>query len=609
MRYGSVCTGIKAEGVAWAPLGWTPVFNSEIDRRPRAVLEHRWPEVPNLGDFTTIESTPGPIDLLMGGTPCQDFSVAGLRAGLGGDRGNLTLEFLRLAGRLRPEWLVWENVPGVLSVDGGRAFGAFLGGLVQLGYGFAWRVLDAQYIRVDGYARAVPQRRRRVFVVGRAGDWRSPVAVLLEREGMSGHPAPRRSPGQGVAGTLTGSLGSTGADARDALNGHLIAFGGKNCSEPIDLATAVRTNDRLDFKSETFVASFNWQAAGRQTSLGFDDSGAANTLSTCTKPAIAFQERGRKDGRTLEYQEDVVYSLNAISGGSRTNENNIAYGWSVRRLMPVECERLQGFPTSTERVVLQCSFDRPNGCVHVEPRCLRRLNSALLVAGGESDELALSADIRLWNDQASRGALVAVHVRQSSEPTVAAIRSRGRFLWCASGAGEPGWFLPQSPVAGFARQVALTTRSLAKEAQSGKGGARPNIRRFTVPAPGALLAAMSGLGSEADVSDAARSLDGAITSTMSGRGLGGPPSGWNEQTWLYSALSATASCIPPGTQPVSSFTVILDLESDYTAVPYRGAEMSDGPRYFCLGNSIAVNCLRWIGLRIELVRRITGAQS
>jgi DNA (cytosine-5)-methyltransferase 1 len=205
MRYGSICSGIEAATVAWHPLGWTPVFFSEIEAAPRAVLAHHWPEVPIHGDFTTIEDGQfEPIDLLVGGTPCQDFSIAGLRAGLAGDRGNLTLEFVRLVDRLRPLWVVWENVPGVLSIDSGRAFGAFLGGLAELGYGFAYRVLDAQHF-------GVPQRRRRVFVVGYLGDWRRAAAVLFERESLSGNPPPRREARQGIARPITpGSPGGSG---------------------------------------------------------------------------------------------------------------------------------------------------------------------------------------------------------------------------------------------------------------------------------------------------------------------------------------------------------------------------------------------------------------
>jgi len=186
MRYGSVCSGIEAATQAWHHMGWEPAFFSEIEEFPRQALDHHYPDVPCHGDFATIgEDDYGSIDLLVGGTPCQSFSVAGLRGGMADERGNLALEYLKLAQRKRPKWVVWENVPGVLSSNGGRDFGAFLGGLVECGYGWAYRICDAQYW-------GVAQRRRRVFVVGYLGDWRRAAAVLFERESLSGNPPPSR---------------------------------------------------------------------------------------------------------------------------------------------------------------------------------------------------------------------------------------------------------------------------------------------------------------------------------------------------------------------------------------------------------------------------------
>lgn len=207
-RYGSVCSGIEAATVAWHPLGWEPAFFAEIEPFPSAVLSHHYPHVPNFGDMTKFVNWPdATINLLVGGTPCQSFSVAGLRRGMADPRGNLTLTYLAVADRYRPEWLVWENVPGVLSSNRGRDFGAFLGGLGELGYGFAYRVLDAQHVRVDGFGRAVPQRRRRVFVVGYLGSWRPAAAVLLERESLCGNSAPRREAEEDAAAYFPSSIG------------------------------------------------------------------------------------------------------------------------------------------------------------------------------------------------------------------------------------------------------------------------------------------------------------------------------------------------------------------------------------------------------------------
>lgn len=256
MRYLSVCSGIEAASVAWHHMGWVPAAFSEIEPFPRALLAHRFPGVPCHGDFTTIgEDEYGPVDLVVGGTPCQDFSVAGLRAGLDGERGNLTLEFARLAYRKRARLILWENVPGVFSANGGRDFGAVLacfagypagsvfeppedgwrnsGIVVQAdagSYGLAWRVLDAQFA-------GVPQRRRRVFVVGHLGDWRRAAAVLFEREGLYWNPPPRREPGQRPAPTVEARAGGGGGGwGTDFLAGGGLAEGRR---WPADVASTL----------------------------------------------------------------------------------------------------------------------------------------------------------------------------------------------------------------------------------------------------------------------------------------------------------------------------------------------------------------------------------
>jgi len=254
MKYGSVCSGIEAATKAWHQLGWKPSFFSEIDAFPCSVLQHHYPKVPLHGDFTTIQDGDyEPINLLVGGTPCQSFSVAGLRKGLDDPRGNLMLGFGALAKRLRPEWLVWENVPGVLSANGGRDFGTFLGMLAELGYGFAYRVLDAQFF-------GVAQRRKRVFVVGYLADWRPAAAVLFERESLSGNPAPSREAKEDVAGTF------------------------KACA-----------------------SSGGWSNSVDHAAAGYMQPVAATLQTTCN-------------------------------------------GMAVRRLTPVECERLQGFPDNFTQI-------------------------------------------------------------------------------------------------------------------------------------------------------------------------------------------------------------------------------------------------------------------
>ena len=263
MRFGSVCSGIEAASVAWHPLGWTPAFFSEIEKFPNAVLAHHYPTVKNFGDMTKFKEWPDvTIDLLVGGTPCQSFSVAGLRKGLTDPRGNLMLTFGAIAGKYRPSWLVWENVPGVLSSNRGRDFGTFLGMLGELGYGFAYRILDAQYA-------GVPQRRRRVFVVGYLGDWRRAAAVLFERESLSGNPPPSREAGERVASSLASRSTAGGGLGTDFdLDGGLIETsptlrGQPNSSHRADsqayipqksLALNAGGMGRQDYETETLIA-------------------------------------------------------------------------------------------------------------------------------------------------------------------------------------------------------------------------------------------------------------------------------------------------------------------------------------------------------------------
>jgi DNA (cytosine-5)-methyltransferase 1 len=289
MKFGSVCSGIEAASVAWHPLGWKAAWLSEIEPFPSAVLKHHYPDVPNLGDMTRLPDliAKGEVeapDLFCGGTPCQAFSVAGLRRSLDDARGNLSLTFCEIADAIdtvraargeQPAIIFWENVPGVLNTKD-NAFGCFLAGLAGeelplLPPGgkwtnagcvsgpqraVAWRVLDAQYF-------GVAQRRRRVFVVASARNDFDPAAVLFEFDGVRRDTAPSREAGQGVAPCVTAGAANGGA-AHGARSGSAkdnlivpVAFGGNNQAGPIDVATArnacASASGRLDFETETFL--------------------------------------------------------------------------------------------------------------------------------------------------------------------------------------------------------------------------------------------------------------------------------------------------------------------------------------------------------------------
>ena len=310
MRYLSVCSGIEAATVAWHPLGWTPTAFSEIEKFPSRVLKHHYPDVPNLGDMTKFEEwNVGTIDLLVGGTPCQSFSVAGLRKGLDDPRGNLMLTYGAIANRLRPRWLVWENVPGVLSTNGGRDFGSFLGMLGELGYGFAYRVLDAQYF-------GVAQRRRRVFVVGYFGNWRRAAAVLFERHSLCGHPAPSRKTGKDITSFTPTSIGGYSEGC-----GTLRANGGDIGGGSETLVAAA-------------VATTQFECVAGSLTAQYDSSPCADRGMNVVAQPIGFNAR-----------QDPCSSENLIGSIDTDGSTQaVMQSMAVRRLTPVECERLQGFP-------------------------------------------------------------------------------------------------------------------------------------------------------------------------------------------------------------------------------------------------------------------------
>ena len=358
MTYGSVCSGIEAVSVAWEPLGFRPAWFAEVDPFCSALLAHHFPHVANLGDFTAIGGDAGPIDVLAGGTPCQSFSIAGRRGGLGDDRGNLALEFCRLAGRLRPRWIVWENVPGVLSSNGGRDFGAIVAALAELGYGFAWRVLDAQFF-------GVPQRRRRVFVVGHLGDWRRACAVLFEREGLCRDSPARRKAREEVAGCLDGGTGERGwCNDTDKMTFvpetayGLNAKGGVGRMDAQANETFVvhtRRGDGFDASEDgTGPVTPLVPVAFSAKDYGADLGGTAPTLRAMPhdrshanaggQVAVCFESRVARNGRGGP--SGLVPPLKAQSGGTGRGDGApllaVSGTLAVRRLTPRECERLQG---------------------------------------------------------------------------------------------------------------------------------------------------------------------------------------------------------------------------------------------------------------------------
>ena len=375
IRFGSVCSGIEAASIAWHRLGWRAAWLAEIEPFPCAVLAHHYPDVPNLGDMTKIAAMvrTGAIeapDIFCGGTPCQAFSVAGLRKSLDDARGNLSLTFCEIANEIdsarhvrgeQPAIVFWENVPGVLNTKD-NAFGCFLAGLAGeddplvapggkwtnagcvLGpkRAVAWRVLDAQYF-------GVAQRRRRVFVVASARNDFDPCAVLFESDSLRRDTAPSREARQ-VSPTIP-ARSTAGGGLRtdfDCDGGVIQAFGGNNQSGPIDVATTrnacASASGRMDFESETFLVQHTHTLRGEGFDASEDGTGRGTPSVHINTHPVAFQPRHYSDRERMGGEpSDVCHTLSAQAGQGDSSPH-IASNMQVRRLTPTECEFLQGFP-------------------------------------------------------------------------------------------------------------------------------------------------------------------------------------------------------------------------------------------------------------------------
>ena len=366
ITFASTFAGIGGFDLGFQRAGMVPLWHSEIDPAASKVLAHHWPEVPNLGDITRLrlsvanrresygtdvrtqrvfgmQPNAGRVDLLCGGFPCQDLSVAGRRKGLAGERSGLFHEFVRLAAGLRPRWVVIENVPGLLSSNQGRDFGVVLNALADLGYeDISWRVVDSLNL-------GVPQRRRRVLIVGHLGTGARTRQVLLEPEGRPWSAPTSGEAGQGVAGVAARGVALRGRDRGGGWSSELevgdeaafaLRAGGGGQSKPHALIPAnarclTTSNERIDFETETFIASTLTASAGHHGHSSPRGDGTDNIVP------VSFRE----DQRTgAIYEMPYMSSLN--SGGGKPGQGYPAarVGARVRRLTPTECERLQGFP-------------------------------------------------------------------------------------------------------------------------------------------------------------------------------------------------------------------------------------------------------------------------
>jgi DNA (cytosine-5)-methyltransferase 1 len=411
MNYLSVCSGVEAATVAWHDLGFKPVAFSEIEKFPSEVLKHHYPSVPNMGDMTKYKewNLNESIGLLVGGTPCQSFSVAGLRKGLEDPRGNLALTYIGILDKFRPKWCVWENVPGVLSSNGGRDLGSFLGALAELGYGFAYRVLDAQYF-------GVPQRRRRIFVVGCLGDWESPAKVLFESDCLRRDTPPSREKRKEATPFTPSSFGNYGegvgtirANGGDLGGGSetLVTFDRQSSGE-YGIQNVASTIAARDYKSasdliakvyETHPAdsrvkemgdvsqtvTSRWGTGGgnvplvqaislqdvsgrdkKQNGKGWNDEGVSYTVDTHATQGVVEAYSLREDAKANNFSATPLHVTPALqalrpSVQSHHAQTFVSQSTAVRRLTPVECERLQGFPDGYTNIPWRGKEEAPDG--------------------------------------------------------------------------------------------------------------------------------------------------------------------------------------------------------------------------------------------------------
>lgn len=481
---------------------------------------------------------------------CQSFSVAGKRLGLDDPRGHLTLEFLALARRLQPRWIVWENVPGVLSDDGGRTFGTFLGLLGECGFRWAYRVLDAQFVRVAGIERAVPQRRRRVFVVGCAGNGPRPEAVLFERESLSGHPAPRREAGQGTSADVAPSLVSSGrgvercgetrgqdpviavADVAPTLNA---AFGSKlgledqhirgggACSlPPVSMCLNAGGMGRQDYETETLIPT---------TGAVFDDALAIQ--------AGALRENPNSGPDGVGVQEGIAYTLEA-----RAEVQAVAHALRAEGFDASEDGSGRGTP------LVPVAYQTSGNCGAWETGSI----TGALDTGTDPNSHVICFSAKDYGADAAEIA-----------PT---LRSMGHDTSHPNGGGQVA--------VAFAQNQRGEVRTSEISPQLTCGGGKP------------------GEGYP------------AVAFDMRGRDGGAMPEGPHETANIRAASDGSSRSYVAQTWAVRRLTPrecerLQGFPDDFTAITYRGKPAADGPRYKALGNSMAVNVMRWIGERIAYV--------
>lgn len=652
MRYVSTFSGIEAASVAWEPLGWKPAGFSEIDPFASAVLAHRFPGVTNYGDITKHaewDIGPGAVDLLVGGSPCQAFSVAGLRKGLDDPRGQLTLVYLQLAARLEPEWIVWENVPGVLSADGGRAFGAFLGGLAELGYGFAWRVLDARHF-------GVPQRRRRVFLVARrAGDWESAAKVLLEPEGMHRNPAARGEAGEAPAGAAAdgaraGGVWWDGSDTAATLTrngsgqrmpdkgnffgvvqrevGALCAVDRKGANNQyVDQDKLIVLPDVpdevgcLDLKCGGDHRSNQTAMAGHFIPMGFAESSFANYKAndvTCLRASGGTHGGGsenlvvdavpfRKSRRAQSAEDHETWvadgtanTLNGFDTGDVRTTHAIAQAADVRtgRLLgdisgTICAKGSGGWSTHMiNPVIVPHAFYATGGSHGLEPQpnvCPPlKVGSALGIPSPPAVAYTIDMQGCKGNANVGDGTLSPTLGRPSGTDCHAVVYGIDGEMNASHSIIGP---LKRGGQGGRQEAIAypIDGRNAMRDPDKHDEMNRQGVGVGNAGDPAHTVTTACVHAVAVDVYN--QTVDGDCAATVTAAAGGTNTSGPKVQTGMVVRRLTPVEC-----------ERLQGFPDGWTDIPYRGKPAPDGPRYKALGNSMAVPCMAWIGRRIQMVQ-------
>lgn len=626
VKYVSIFSGIEAATVAWHPLGWEPLAFSEIDPFPSTVLQHHYPDIPNLGDITKIDWRPyvGAADIVVGGSPCQSFSVAGKREGLAGASG-LMFEYIRAVRELRPRWFVWENVPGAFTSERGEAYRQLLSEMDALGYGLAWRVLDAQFF-------GVAQRRERVFLVGSLGTMRC-AEVLFERESLSWDHQSSRQKRQALTDEVQERFGEADHDS-GCLNP------GETQSRRVYPTSGVYpTLSTREKSGQSQESVFLCQTAHSQsTELGVGESDVMNTLDTTNNTAVA----------ALDFKVKPVAFL--YSQGAKARSLGIS---EISPTLKTDHNPVVSFASNQHDEVLEPETD---GALPAQPGAKQQTYLCQMAQTGSNGKLVKQDDVMNTLDRTNSTAIAALDFNPTDARLRYAQDDVSQTLTARAGTGgnqvplvqvQPLVFNPNAGInekgGGFAlsEDVTPTLKTDHNPVVAFASNQRDEVRELEVAGA---LAAQPGIKQQTYIcradgqTNAMTSVDMAPTLTSHAKKdppliypaedstgedepvtlqIHGRKPGGGKGALIQRDMSATLSTHNTQT-PITGghekrgLTVrrltprecerLQGFPDDYTDIPYRNKEHApDGARYKALGNSMAVPVMRWIGERIHMV--------